>query len=90
MSLPGWKDVHTSSEQGLVQLVWSAIGAAIAVGLALCLVTDDSSLFLLASLGGSIVFLFGLTDAEAAQPRALFWWTSCESRNWYLLLSVFR
>jgi CBS-domain-containing membrane protein len=28
--------------------------------------------FLLASLGGSTVFLFGLTRAPAAQPRALF------------------
>ena len=27
--------------------------------------------FLLASLGGSTVFLFALTEAEAAQPRAL-------------------
>ena len=72
MSLFGCKDIFTNSHQGLMKLVWSAIGAAIAISLALWLVADDSSLFLLASLGGSTVFLFGLTDAEAAQPRALF------------------
>ncbi len=72
MSLFTGKDIFTNSHQGLMKLVWSAIGAAIAIGLALWLVADDNSLFLLASLGGSTVFLFGLTDAEAAQPRALF------------------
>ena len=72
MSLPGCKNTLTNSHQGLIKLVWSAIGAAVAIGLALWLVADDSSLFLLASLGGSTVFLFGLTDAQAAQPRALF------------------
>ena len=72
MSLFGCKEIFTNSHQGLMKLVWSAIGAAIAIGLALWLAADDSSLFLLASLGGSTVFLFGLTDAEAAQPRALF------------------
>jgi CBS-domain-containing membrane protein len=29
-------------------------------------------MLLLASLGGSTIFLFALTDAEAVQPRALF------------------
>jgi CBS-domain-containing membrane protein len=72
MSLPGCKDIPTNSHQGLIKLVWSVVGAAIAIGLALWLVADDSSLFLLASLGGSTVFLFALTDTEAAQPRALF------------------
>ena len=72
MSLFGCKDIFTNSHQGLMKLVWSASGAAIAISLALWLVADDSSLFLLASLGGSTVFLFALTDAEAAQPRALF------------------
>ena len=47
------------------------MGAAVAIGLALWLLADDRSVFLLASLGGSTVFLFALTDAEAAQPRAL-------------------
>ncbi len=53
-------------------LAWSMGGAAFAIGLALWLVADSPSVFLLASLGGSTVFLFALTEAEAAQPRALF------------------
>ncbi len=52
-------------------LIWSAIGGAVAITLALLFVTDRSSPFLLFSLGGSTVFLFALTEAEAAQPRAL-------------------
>jgi CBS-domain-containing membrane protein len=72
MSLPDRKDAATDSRKSLLDLVWSAIGAAVAIGLALWFVADGSSLFLLASLGGSTVFLFALTDAEAAQPRALF------------------
>ena len=53
-------------------IIRTALGAAVAIGLALWLVADDHSPLLLASLGGSTVFLFALTDAEAAQPRALF------------------
>ncbi len=53
------------------ELIWSAIGGAVAITLALVLVTDRSSPFVLFSLGGSTVFLFALTEAEAAQPRAL-------------------
>jgi CBS-domain-containing membrane protein len=53
-------------------IIRSALGAAVTIGLALWLVADDHSPLLLASLGGSTVFLFALTDAEAAQPRALF------------------
>ena len=52
-------------------MIWSAIGATIAITLALLLVADRNSPFLLASLGGSTVFLFVLTETEAAQPRAL-------------------
>jgi CBS-domain-containing membrane protein len=54
------------------RLIWCAIGAATGIGLALWCVGAPSSPFLLASLGGSTVFLFGLTHAAAAQPRALF------------------
>jgi CBS-domain-containing membrane protein len=72
MSRPEWNNVYTNIRQSFMNLVWSAIGAAVAIGLALWLVADERSLFLLASLGGSTVFLFALTDAEAAQPRALF------------------
>ena len=54
------------------RLAWCAFGAAAGIGLALWLAGPDPSPFLLASLGGSAVFLFGLTRAPAAQPRALF------------------
>jgi CBS-domain-containing membrane protein len=53
------------------RLALCAAGAAIGLGLTLW-VTGIDDPFLLASLGGSTVFLFGLTRAPAAQPRALF------------------
>jgi len=54
------------------RLVWCAAGAAAGLGSALWAVSFPSDPpFLLASLGGSTVFLFGLTRAPAAQPRAL-------------------
>lgn len=56
----------------IVRLSWCALGAAAGIALALSLVAPPASPFLLASLGGSAVFLFGLTRAPAAQPRALF------------------
>ena len=62
----------TKIQENLRDLSWSAIGATVAMAIALWLVSDRQSPFLLASLGGSTVFLFALTDAEAAQPRALF------------------
>lgn len=54
------------------RLFWCAFGATIGLGLALWFIGVPISPFLLASLGGSTVFLFGLTRAAAAQPRALF------------------
>jgi CBS-domain-containing membrane protein len=54
------------------EILWSAIGATIAITLALWFAGDRTSPFLLFSLGGSTVFLFALTDTESAQPRALF------------------
>ncbi len=54
-----------------IDLIWSAIGGTIAIAIALLLVADRNSPFLLFSLGGSTVFLFVLTETEAAQPRAL-------------------
>lgn len=42
------------------------------MGLVLSFVDPPSASWVLASLGGSAVFLFGLTRAAAAQPRALF------------------
>ena len=55
----------------LLRLVWCALGAAAGLGLAFALTPTTSAVFL-ASLGGSTVFLFGVTRAPAAQPRALF------------------
>jgi CBS-domain-containing membrane protein len=56
----------------LLRLVWCVAGAATGITLALLLAGPTVTPFLLASLGGSTVFLFGLTRAPAAQPRALF------------------
>lgn len=56
----------------LLEIIWSAIGATIAIALALWVAGNRTSPFLLFSLGGSTVFLFALTDTESAQPRALF------------------
>jgi CBS-domain-containing membrane protein len=53
-------------------LSWSVVGASIGIAIVLWFVADGRSPFLLASLGGSMVFLFALTETEAAQPRALF------------------
>src|SRR5512147_2063554 len=55
-----------------VRLLWCLFGAGCAIALALTVAGPPASPFLLASLGGSAVFLFGLTRAPAAQPRALF------------------
>jgi CBS-domain-containing membrane protein len=53
-------------------ILWSALGASVAISLALLIAGDRISPFLLFSLGGSAVFLFALTESESAQPRALF------------------
>ncbi len=63
---------HARLARDLWRLAACAAGAAMAIGLALWAVDMHSSPFVLASLGGSAVFLFGLTRAAAAQPRALF------------------
>jgi len=72
--LRGWRvkagyQLHRFS---IVRLLWCALGAAAGIALTLSLVAPPASPLLLASLGGSAVFLFGLTRAPAAQPRALF------------------
>lgn len=54
------------------RLASSAAGAALGLSLVLRFVDPPSAPFFLASFGGSAVFLFGLTRAPAAQPRALF------------------
>ena len=59
------------SNREIVPLVWSLVGAAVALGIAFA-VLPMSAEWTLASLGGSTLFLFGETTAPAAQPRALF------------------
>ncbi len=56
----------------LMRLLYCVLGAGVGIGFALHLAGPPVSVFFLASLGGSSVFLFGLTRAPAAQPRALF------------------
>ncbi len=56
----------------VARLAWCAAGAGTGIALALFLVAPPASPSFLAPLGGSAVFLFGLTRAPAAQPRALF------------------
>lgn len=53
------------------RLLYCMLGAALGIALAFFLAGPAASPFLLASLGGSAVFLFGLTRAPAVQPRAL-------------------
>ena len=55
----------------ILRLLWVLIGATVAFGLALW-VTQANSPLLLASLGGTTLFLFALTTAPAAQPRSVF------------------
>ncbi len=63
--------VAQALQKPLPRLAWCVLGAATGLALALWLVGPRVHPFLLASLGGSAVFLFGLTRAPAAQPRAL-------------------
>jgi CBS-domain-containing membrane protein len=55
----------------VARMLWCMAGVAAAITAALRLAGPPASPFLLMSLGGSAVFLFGLTRAPAAQPRAL-------------------
>ncbi|HUH91531.1 MAG TPA: HPP family protein [Casimicrobiaceae bacterium] len=55
----------------VARLLWCGIGVAAGMAVAFSIASTTSPVFL-ASLGGSAVFLFGLTRAAAAQPRALF------------------
>jgi CBS-domain-containing membrane protein len=55
-----------------LRLVWVAFGSAIAITAALWVTGNAATPLLLASLGGSTLFLFGLTTLPPAQPRALF------------------
>jgi CBS-domain-containing membrane protein len=53
------------------RLLWVLAGSTVAISLALYLTQASSPLFL-ASLGGTTLFLFGLSTVPAAQPRAVF------------------
>jgi CBS-domain-containing membrane protein len=68
----GQRREYNHIARDLGRFLWCALGAAAGIGMALWFVGIPSSSFLLASLGGSTVFLFGLTHSAAAQPRALF------------------
>jgi CBS-domain-containing membrane protein len=69
---PGKQGKSDHIRKNILRLFWCAVGAAIGISLVLWAVGASSSPFILASLGGSTVFLFGRTSAAAAQPRALF------------------
>jgi CBS-domain-containing membrane protein len=56
----------------LTRLLWVTAGVSIAMAVAMTVVDPKHSPLLVASLGGSAIFLFCLTSAPAAQPRALF------------------
>jgi CBS-domain-containing membrane protein len=58
--------------QYLLQLSWVCFGSSLAIAASLALIKLTPNPVLLASLGGSTLFLFGLTKLPAAQPRALF------------------
>jgi CBS-domain-containing membrane protein len=64
--------LSSTRRRDIARLLFCVAGAAAGISLALSLVGPPLSPFLLASLGGSAVFLFGLTRASAAQPRSLF------------------
>jgi CBS-domain-containing membrane protein len=72
MSMIDEKRTHRKNRINYLDLGKSAVGASLAIALALWFVGRYEGPFLLASLGGSTVFLFALRDTEAAQPRALF------------------
>ena len=55
----------------ILRLLWVLLGSGVAISLTLW-VTKANSPLLLASLGGTTLFLFVLTTAPAAQPRAVF------------------
>ena len=58
--------------QNILRILWILLGAGIALFLALEVVRPQDSALLIASLGGSALFLFGLTASPSTQPRALF------------------
>ena len=57
---------------GTLRLAACSIGAAAALGSVLWFIDPPSAPLLIASFGGTVVFLFGLTRAPAVHPRSLF------------------
>jgi CBS-domain-containing membrane protein len=59
------------SKGSVIRLLWCSLG--VAAGTLVPVLLNDSAAMplLVASFGGSAIFLFGLTRADAAQPRAL-------------------
>jgi CBS-domain-containing membrane protein len=55
-----------------LRLAACSIGAVAALGSVLWFIDPPSAPLLVASFGGTVVFLFGLTRASAVQPRSLF------------------
>ena len=55
----------------ILRLLWVLAGSTVAISLALYF-TQASSPLILASLGGTTLFLFVLSTLPAAQPRAVF------------------
>jgi len=55
----------------ILRLLWVLLGSSVAISLALW-ATNVLSPLMLASLGGTALFLFVMTTAPAAQPRAVF------------------
>lgn len=74
-------------KKSIFRLLWCLFGAAVGLGLALSLAGPQMGPFLLTSLGGTAIFLFGLTRAPAAQPRALFGGHLGGGGHWDRLLS---
>jgi CBS-domain-containing membrane protein len=68
MNRTDWSRLHRLPA---CRLAWCLLGAGTGIGLALLLIGPPKVPFLLASLGGTTVFLFGLTRAPAGQPRAV-------------------
>ncbi len=62
----------TMHKSSVLRVLWCLFGATIGLGISLSVAGPTVSPFLLTSLGGTTIFLFGLTRAPAAQPRALF------------------
>lgn len=54
-----------------LRLLWVLLGSTLAISLAIW-ITKAGDPLLLASLGGTTLFLFVLTTVPAAQPRAVF------------------